>query len=46
VVSRLDGAPEGAADGDDEVRFRLGPRLPAAANRSGGDTMADAWDLF
>lgn len=36
LVARLDGAPEGAADGDDERRFRIGPRLPGAAPRAGG----------
>ncbi len=51
VVSRLDGAPEGAAHGPDEARFRIGPRRPGAGEaesgmRTGGDEMAASWELF
>lgn len=46
VVSRLDGAPEGAWYGRDEERFRLGPRSPEGALRAAGDQMARTWDLF
>ena len=37
LVARIDGAPEGAEDGDDEMRFRIGPRLPSVADGSGVD---------
>jgi glycine/D-amino acid oxidase-like deaminating enzyme len=46
LVRRLDGAPEGAQDGDGEQRFRVGPRSSGAAARTGGDGMATTWELF
>jgi sarcosine oxidase len=46
LVSRLDGAPEGAADGDDEMRFRIGPRLPTVAASDATGTAAAGWDVF
>jgi sarcosine oxidase len=46
VVARLDGAPLGAQDGPEEERFRIGPRMPGSAARTGGDTMATRWELF
>ncbi|MBA2569891.1 MAG: FAD-dependent oxidoreductase [Chloroflexi bacterium] len=46
VLARLDGVPEGDQDGDDERRFRIGPRSPGSAARTGGDEMARAWELF
>jgi glycine/D-amino acid oxidase-like deaminating enzyme len=46
LVARLDGAGEGAQDGPDEMRFRLGPRTPGSAARTGGDAMARSWELF
>jgi glycine/D-amino acid oxidase-like deaminating enzyme len=46
VVSRLDGAAEGAWFGRDEERFRIGPRSPEGALRAAGDDMARTWDLF
>lgn len=46
LVARLDGTPEGAQDGDEELRFRIGPRTPGSAARTDGDAMAATWDLF
>jgi glycine/D-amino acid oxidase-like deaminating enzyme len=46
LVRRLDGVPEGAQDGEDERRFRIGPRSSGAAARTGGDDMAATWELF
>ena len=46
LVARLNGAAEGDQDGDDERRFRIGPRVPGSATRTGGDDMARTWDLF
>ena len=46
LVRRLDGADEGAQDGEAEARFRLGPRAAAAAARTGGDDMGRSWELF
>jgi glycine/D-amino acid oxidase-like deaminating enzyme len=46
LVARLDGAKEGDQDGADEARFRIGPRSPGNAARTGGDAMAATWDLF
>jgi glycine/D-amino acid oxidase-like deaminating enzyme len=46
LVARLDGAKEGEQDGADEKRFRIGPRSPGNAARTGGDAMAASWDLF
>lgn len=46
LVRRMDGLPEGAQEDDDEHRFRIGPRLPAATARTAGDEMASGWDLF
>lgn len=45
LVARMDGVPEGAQDGDDEMRFRIGPRL---ADDERGDPAGShgAWDLF
>jgi glycine/D-amino acid oxidase-like deaminating enzyme len=36
LVGRMDGRPEGADDGDDEMRFRVGPRLPIGGVVGGG----------
>jgi sarcosine oxidase len=46
LVARLDGAREGAQDGEEERRFRIGPRVPGSAARTGGDEMARGWELF
>ena len=46
LLARMDGAPEEAQDGADEHRFRIGPRVPAAAARTAGDEMAGGWELF
>jgi sarcosine oxidase len=46
LLGRLNGAPEGEQDGSDERRFRLGPRLPGESARTGGDSMAQSWELF
>jgi sarcosine oxidase len=46
LVRRMDGLPEGAQDGDDEHRFRIGPRLPTSSARMGGDEIAGGWELF
>jgi sarcosine oxidase len=46
VVARLDGAAEGEQEGDLEARFRIGPRAPGNAARTGGDAMAATWELF
>ncbi len=46
LVARLDGTPEGAQDGEDERRFRIGPRWPEDGARTAGDDMAASWDLF
>jgi glycine/D-amino acid oxidase-like deaminating enzyme len=44
LVARIDGAPEGAQDGPDEARFRIGRREPAEAARTGGGAHANvAW---
>jgi glycine/D-amino acid oxidase-like deaminating enzyme len=44
LVGRLDGLPEGAQDGDDEMRFRIGPRLPGASTRTDADGMSATWE--
>ena len=36
LVARMDGQPEGAKDGDDEMRFRIGPRLPLRGGMAAG----------
>lgn len=36
LVARIDGQPEGAEDGDEEMRFRIGPRLAAVDDRDAG----------
>jgi sarcosine oxidase len=46
LVARLNGAAEGEQDGPDESRFRVRPRSPARAARTGGDEMASTWELF
>ncbi|MDQ3870124.1 MAG: FAD-dependent oxidoreductase [Chloroflexota bacterium] len=46
LAARLNGASEGDQDGPEEARFRIGPRSPAHAARTGGDEMASTWDLF
>ncbi|MEA2623917.1 MAG: hypothetical protein QOH61_2827 [Chloroflexota bacterium] len=46
LVRRMDGLPEGAQEGDEEHRFRIGPRVPGSGLRTAGDEMAAAWDLF
>jgi glycine/D-amino acid oxidase-like deaminating enzyme len=46
LVARLDGAAEGEQEGPDEARFRIGPRAPGSAARTGGDAMAATWKLF
>lgn len=46
LLARIDGAVEGAQDGEDEARFRLGPRSAASAARTGGDEMWRSWEAF
>jgi sarcosine oxidase len=46
LLARMDGAPEEAQDGPDELRFRIGPRVPSPAARTAGDEMAGGWALF
>jgi glycine/D-amino acid oxidase-like deaminating enzyme len=46
LVARLDGAAEGDQDGPGESRFRLGPRSAGSAARTGGDAMAERWQVF
>jgi glycine/D-amino acid oxidase-like deaminating enzyme len=46
LVARMDGTPEGAQEGDEEERFRIGPRSAGLTARTAGDEMAGAWDLF
>jgi sarcosine oxidase len=46
LLGRLDGLPEGAQDGPDEGRFRIGPRDARRGPHLASDSMADGWDLF
>jgi sarcosine oxidase len=46
LVARVDGVPEGAQDGEEEARFRVGPRVSSPAARTAGDDMASGWELF
>jgi glycine/D-amino acid oxidase-like deaminating enzyme len=46
LAARIDGAELGAQDGADEDRFRIGPRAPGSAARTGGDAMADRWEVL
>jgi len=46
LLGRLDGLPEGAQDGDGEVRFRIGLRDLRRGPHLASDSMADGWSLF
>lgn len=46
LVARMDGTPEGTEDGDDEMRFRIGPRLPTGGDGSGIDATPRRWEPY
>ena len=46
VLARMDGATDLDAGGDGTARFTIGPRTGRNTARTGGDTIAESWELF